>query len=419
MEFEPARVEVADLRVEAGRIIERGPRLEPRPGEEVIDAIGKLVLPGLVSAHHRLSAPLLRGRSRPTAGLAGEHAALRQLELGLRMDDVEAVATFVALEGLFAGTTTFFAVHASPGAVEGVLSRAGDGIGRLGARAVLGYEVRESDGPQGRAAALAESSAFVAKAKGRLRGALALAQLGGLDDEALGAVKAVHEAGSALILASIAEGRDEEQQSVERFGATPAERLVRHGFVGERAVLAQGVHLSWPDLSSLIAQGTWLAHTPRSTMTSQTGMATAAKFGVRACFGTDVMGLDVLAEAQVAAMRASDAGQPIDALRFLANGHRLATRAFGVPLGVLSEGAAADLVVMDYPAPTPIDAASLASHVLFGFSSRCVESVMVDGVWRIWKRRPLGVDPADVARACRAAAAAVASRISPGTGPSA
>lgn len=414
VEFEPASVDQADLRVEAGRIVERGPRLEPRPGEEVIDVIGKYVCPGLVSAHHRLAAPLLRGQRRPGGGFAGEQRLLRQVEAGLRHDDVEAAAALVALEGLLAGTTTFLGVHASPGAIEGCLARAAAGVGRVGARAVLAYEVSDRDGADARAAALAENRDFRASAKGRVRGAFALADLGGLSDEALAAAREVHAGGDTFVFANVGEDPGEEARSQAAFAGTPVERLVSQGLLGGRVVLAQGVHLSWPDLSSLIAAGTWLAHTPRSNMASQTGLATASKFGVRACLGTDVMGLDVLAEAQVAALRASDSGQPIDPLRFLTNGHRLATELFGVPLGVLREGAAADLVVLDYAPPTPLDAGSLAGHVLFGLSSRHVESVMVDGMWRVWKRKPLAVDLAEVARACRESAAALGARIESG-----
>lgn len=44
--FDPPSVERADLRIAAGRIVERSPRLEPLPEEEVIDLNGKLIMPG-------------------------------------------------------------------------------------------------------------------------------------------------------------------------------------------------------------------------------------------------------------------------------------------------------------------------------------------------------------------------------------
>ena len=42
----------------------------------------------------------------------------------------------------------------------------------------------------------------------------------------------------------------------------------------------------------------------------------------------------------------------------LAGGHRLAAALFGLPFGKLDAGAPADLVVLEYAAPTPLHAAT-------------------------------------------------------------
>ena len=52
VELEPAAVERVDLRIEDARIVARGPDLQPQPDDEVVALSGKLVFPGLVSAHH-------------------------------------------------------------------------------------------------------------------------------------------------------------------------------------------------------------------------------------------------------------------------------------------------------------------------------------------------------------------------------
>jgi hypothetical protein len=68
-------------------------------------------------------------------------------------------------------------------------------------------------------------------------------------------------------------------------------------------------------------------------------------------------------------------------------------------------------LVLDYHPPTPLDAGTLAAHVLHGFSARWVESVMVDGLWRLWKRKALSLDVTEVARNCGQAARAAWARI--------
>jgi cytosine/adenosine deaminase-related metal-dependent hydrolase len=411
VELEPASVEVGDLRVEHGVIVARGSKLEPVGDDEVVDCTGRLVLPGFVSGHHHLSATLLRGLERAEPGFVGEQQALERLEDALDGDEVEAAAAAGGLEGLQSGTTTVFNHHASPRAVSGSLSRVAHGLHEVGLRAVLAWEVSDRSGAMVREESLEECLSFAARARGRLRGAVGLGHLHSLSDDGLSFARTAVQDKQVLALVNLAEDPREEKQSLARFGKSPVERLVEAGLVGQRVVLGQGVHLSWPDLSRLISEGTWMVHAPRSNMASQTGAATPSKFGVRACLGTDVMPLDVLAEGQLAWLKARHVGQPIDVLRFFANGHRLASEAFGVTLGPLREGAIADLVVYDYQPPTVLDAKTLPAHVLFGLASHQVESVMVDGLWRLWRRRPLAVDIAQVMARAREASSAAWARI--------
>src|SRR5947209_5361937 len=49
--LDPPSVELADLRIVAGRIVERGSHLDPLPENAVIDLTGKLIMPGMVCAH--------------------------------------------------------------------------------------------------------------------------------------------------------------------------------------------------------------------------------------------------------------------------------------------------------------------------------------------------------------------------------
>ena len=90
MELEPASVEVAPLRIEEGKIAARGAEAVSREGDEIIELNGKLVLPGLVSAHHHLYSTLLRGAPRDGTGFAAEQAALWRLEEALDLEATQA-----------------------------------------------------------------------------------------------------------------------------------------------------------------------------------------------------------------------------------------------------------------------------------------------------------------------------------------
>lgn len=416
VELEPASVEPADLRVEGGRIVARAPELQPEPGDEVVSCAGRLLMPGLVSAHHRLGAVLAQGA--PRAAVQGYEAHLQQvlwpLENALDPDGLGVAAAAGALEALRCGTTCLFELHApAPGAVEGALGRVARALHGVGTRAVLALAVTDRHGPELREAALAETASFARSARGLVRAQAGAAHLYTLSDEGLSRLAQLVKALGTGLHAPLAEDPTDERLSVAHFGATSAARLVRAGLLGPDALLAHVGHLAWPELSQLIATGAWLAHTPRANQALEVGYAPALKFGARAVLGLDGMGGDALAEAQAAALRAREAGQPLDVLHLLANGHRLASRHFGLPVGPLREGAAADLLVLDYRPLSPLTADTLAHHVVAGLGSRHVESVMVDGAWRLRARQPVTVNPDVLAQHAREAAARLWARAWP------
>jgi len=232
-----------------------------------------------------------------------------------------------------------------------------------------------------------------------------------VSDEALRSVADTLAASQTSLHLPLAEDPTDEKRSSERYGASPVARLLEHGLLTPTSQVAHLGHLSWPDLAQVLGTGAWAVHTPRSNMRHEVGYAPALKFGARAALGADTLGADLFAEAEAAALRAQEAGQPIDVLRYLANGHRLASQAFGDSIGPLREGSLADLLVLDYRPLTQLTAESLAEHLVGGMGARHVEAAMVDGIWRMWARRPLSVNPDAVAEQAREAATAVWSRL--------
>ncbi|WP_224370644.1 amidohydrolase family protein [Hyalangium versicolor] len=413
VELEPASVERVDLRIEDARIVARGPDLQPKPDDEVVALSGKLVFPGLVSAHHRLHMSL--GRGMPEPRLDGYQDALEKVrwryEGALDLDAVQVAATAGGLEALQCGTTTVFDLHSSPKEILGSLTRVARGLHEVGVRGVLSYAVTDRVGAVGREEALEETVSFTKKAKGRFRGQVGAGHSFTLSNEALEGLKQALASTSTGLHVPLAEDPLDEKLSVERHGATPVGRLMEAGLLSPQSLVAHAGHLGWADLAQVISTGSWLVHTPRSNQGLEVGYAPALKFGARATLGADSLSADLFAEAQAAYLRSREAGQPIDVLRYLANGHRLVSQAFQLQVGPLREGALADLLILDYLPATPLTAENLAWHVVFGLGSRHVEAVMVDGSWRLWARRPLSLNPMVVADQAREAAAAVWARM--------
>ena len=66
-------------------------------------------------------------------------------------------------------------------------------------------------------------------------------------------------------------------------------------------------------------------------------------------------------------------------------------------IGAETPTAPADLVVLDYAAPTPVHDQSFAGHWVFGLSSRHVRDVMVAGEWVVADRQLTNADQRQLA----------------------
>jgi cytosine/adenosine deaminase-related metal-dependent hydrolase len=74
------------------------------------------------------------------------------------------------------------------------------------------------------------------------------------------------------------------------------------------------------------------------------------------------------------------------------------------PLGVLTPGANADLIFVDYHPPTTLTAGNLPWHILFGFHESMVTSTMVAGKFLMRNRELLTLDESEINAQARALA---------------
>jgi cytosine/adenosine deaminase-related metal-dependent hydrolase len=206
----------------------------------------------------------------------------------------------------------------------------------------------------------------------------------------------------------LAEDRVDEEDALDRYGMRAVHRLVRAGVLTEGALVAHGVHLDEGEQKALRDSGAWLAHNPRSNMNNGVGYAPVARFGERVALGTDGIDGDMFTEARACYLKAREASSevgPSFAADRLAAGARLAGRLFDEPLlGTLADGAPADLIVLEYRSPTPLDPGNVAGHVIFGMTAAQVRDVMAAGRWVVRNRRHLLVDESELAARCREAA---------------
>ena len=430
LELEPPRVETGvDLVVESGLFAAAGKGAAASvPAEaESFDLAGAWIMPGLVCAHTHAYSALARGITAPIASSTSFVAQLKnlwwRLDRALDTDIVRASALVAALEAVSCGTTTVVDHHASPSCIRGSLSALREAYGRVGLRSVLCYEVTDRNGPAGADEGLEENLAFARDAGGdglvgSCIGAHAPFTLSDRTLARLGAL--VAETGRGLHL-HVAEDAYDVSSAHHLSGRDPLARLDAFGLLGPRSIIAHGVHLGAADLELLNLRDAYLVHNARSNMNNAVGYARRLGEARNAALGTDGIGSDMLAETQAAFLKARDAGsaaEPARYARLLAGGGDLASRALGSRIGRIRSGYAADFVVLDYDPPTPISEENVASHLVYGISSRSVRSVVIAGE-RVYTDRRFPFDVAGIHATARREATRLWERMagtSPGLG---
>jgi putative selenium metabolism protein SsnA len=414
--LDPSAVARADVTVRDGRVTAVG---ESEDGGDRLDCSGRVVLPGNVCAHHHLYSTLARGMPNRLEAPQSFVEVLRRLwwrlDRALDPETVYLSAWAGTAEALLAGTTTIVDHHASPNAVEGSLDRVADAVSELGARAVLCYEVSDRDGPERAAAGLEEHRRFAKARRPRVSAMVGAHASFTLSDETLAACVEVADELDAGIHVHVAEDAADELDAQARFGRRVVERFAEAGALSDRSVLAHCVHVDEREASLIHSTGSWVAHNARSNMNNRVGRAPVAALGNRLALGTDGIDGDLFAESHAAFWRAREADPSIGpewALARVAASARLAGAAAGEPLlGRIEPGAPADLVVLAYDPPTPLEPASLAGHWVFGMSAGAVRDVLVGGEIVVRDGRLCDRSAASVGERCRTAAADLWSRV--------
>jgi putative selenium metabolism protein SsnA len=416
LDLDPPGAEPGELRIDGEHIAARGARLERRPGDEVVDAGGAVVLPGLVNGHTHLYSALATGMPPPARAPANFHEILKlvwwRLDQALDAESIEVSARIGALDALHCGTTLLIDHHASPQCIEGALDRVEKGIAAAGLRGLLCYETTDRHGLHGRELGLLENDRYLRKfaeqRSRRFAGLVGAHASFTLHDETLRELARMAERFSTGVHVHVAEDPCDEDFCAEQEQMALVDRLANHGLLQPEAIFAHCTHLDDEAIDRVSAAGLTVAHNARSNMNNAVGYAPVGRLRCPVMLGTDGIGQDMFAEVR-AAWFMSRHGRtgltPQVIVGMLAAAARRASEALDLTLGKLEPGAAADIVVTDYLPATPLHAGNVAGHLLFGLQARHVKDVLIDGHWMLRERRVLALDEAEVRRAAAGVAA--------------
>jgi len=400
----PAQVKTTHLRITGPEITAEGPSLVPLKNEEVVDLEGKLMLPGFVNAHTHLYSSLSRGMPMPATAPANFTEILEkiwwQLDVSLDEETIYYSALVGAIDAIKCGTTTLVDHHASPSSITGSLDLVKRALQQVGIRGVLCYEVTDRGGKKKRDEGLEENERFIEgnKTDEYFRGYVGAHAAFTLSDESLhlcGEMAAKHNTGVHI---HVSEDVCDVKDAEEKYRSTVFDRLAPHKILTKESILAHCVHLTLSEFKTSNEKECWLVHNPRSNMNNRVGYAKVHLFGEKLALGTDGFPADMLEEAKFAFHKTRDShiDENMNYVNLITGGQKLISGIFGKTFGTLDEGGIADLVVMNYNEPTPMEKDNLLGHYLFGMRSSMVESVMVGGRWVMKNRTIQGIDETKV-----------------------
>ena len=390
-DIDPLRVEAGELRIVGDTIVERGKSVSRETTDEVINADGAVVLPGLVNGHTHLYSALAVGMPGPPKSPQNFAEILEsiwwRLDRALDAESIEMSARIGALDALRCGTTTLIDHHASPNHIAGSLDLVEKGVTDAGLRAILCYETTDRHGPDGRVAGLEENRRYL-EMRGqqyspRFAGMVGAHASFTLEDETLQHLAWLADDFDTGVHIHVAEDAHDEENCQERFQTFLLERLGGFKLLRPLSIFAHGTHLAPDAIARIKELGVTIAHCPRSNMNNAVGTAPMAAYKCPVMIGTDGHSPDMFLESRIAWLAARQDNVPLPpaaVVARLAHAARRASDALHVTLGKLEREAAADVVITDYRPSTPLTGENLAAHLLFALNSSHVRSVVTSGV---------------------------------------
>ncbi|MEP6981547.1 MAG: amidohydrolase [Nakamurella sp.] len=402
-----------DIHLSGGRIVAIvGAGSRPvDPGAQIVDAGGRLAVPGLINAHSHLPMVLMRGVGEDMGIEEWFNDVVWPMEMNLTPDRVWAGARLACAEMLLGGVTAvadhyFMTDRIAAAAVE------------LGIRANLAPTYFTSEGPEARRAAVAAAIAVRDAGSPLLTASLGPHATYTVDEDDLRWFADAAVAEGMPIHIHTSETIEQTAASQAKLGVTPIEVLARTGVLAAGTLIAHGTGIVPSDLPILAGfrDRVGVASCPKGyfkvAMATMTPVRGLTEHGIRIGVGTDGAAsgntLDILEQTRLLAL--SQKQQERDP-RFLTvtDALRMATRGgaslapFGTT-GALEEGAAADVVLIDLSGPHCQPVHDPLATLLYSARASDVHTVIVNGDIVVDDRRLVNADLDEIVRAAAAVA---------------
>lgn len=394
---------------------------------EFIDAKGALIMPAYINAHDHIYSSFARGMNingyNPEGFLDILDGLWWTLDKNLTLEDVYLSAKASYVDCVKNGVATMIDHHASFGNIRDSLFKIADAAKEIGVRTCLCYEVSDRAGEEKALEGILENEAFIKYAKtdesGMLAAMMGLHAQFTLSDKTL-AMAAEHKPADVGYHIHVAEGIEDLHDCLAKYGKRIVDRLMDHEILGSKTLLAHCIYVNEHEMDLIRDTSTMTVHNPESNMGNACGCPPTLelyKKGILSGLGTDGYTHDMTESYKVANIlhkhhlcEARAAWTEIPSMLFEGNA-KIVERLFAKKTGILKEGAAADVIIVDYNPLTPIHSDNINAHILFGICGRQTLTTMINGKILMKDRELVGIDEEKLMADCREAAGKLWKRI--------
>lgn len=390
--------------IEGNRIVAVGPTSEvPQEADRVIDARGKMILPGLVNTHHHLYQTLTRCLpATQNAPLFDWLKSLYPIWANLTAEGVYVSALIGLAELLLSGcTTSLDHLYIFPNRL-----RLEDEIWAARELGIRFHPCRgsmslgESEGGLPPDEVVEDEGAILADCRRVIEGhhdaepysmcrvLIAPCSPFSVSADLMRSSAELARSYGVRLHTHVAETLDEEEFCLERYGCRPVQYAADLGWVGEDVSYAHGIYLNDEEIGLLAETGTGVAHCPTSNMLLGSGIAPVRKMlreGVKVGLAVDGSASNdsghMLAEARMAMLlqRVKGGPQALSARCALEMATLGGAELLGrEDIGSLEVGKAADLIAIDVNRLEYAGAGDLVAAAVFCAPAK-VDFSMVNG----------------------------------------
>ncbi len=357
--------------------------------DKIIDAEGKILLPGFINTHTHLSMTLFRGLADDLSLDSWLNDHIWPMEANLNGDYCYIGALLGAIELIKSGTTTFSDMYFY---MEDV-ARAVD---EAGIRAVLSYGMIDFGDEEKREGELKENLQLFENcngmADGRIKVFFGPHSPYTASEELLIKTRQLADEYNMGIHIHVSETQKEIEDVSAEKGLRPFEYLDKIGFLGPDVVAAHSVWLSDEEIEIIKKNNVKISHNPCSNMKLASGIAPVSKLienGICVSIGTDGASsnnnLDLIEELKTASLLQKVSTLDPNVLNSheaVAMGTIKGAEALGLDdeIGSIEVGKKADIILIDTNCANMVpDSSTLTSNVIYSANGSNVDTTICNG----------------------------------------